>query len=69
MNSKQSERLEDIQKKYSDANKAYDNLEDSEPNEDINVKETVKYLKLINDVATCWNSSYLAWSKLIYLKE
>jgi len=35
MNSKQSECLEDIQKKYSDANKADDNLQDDEPKENI----------------------------------
>ena len=32
-------------------------------------KDTAKYLYLINDIATRWNSSYLAWSRLIYLKE
>jgi len=35
MSSKQSERLEDIQKKYPDANKADDNLQDDEPKENI----------------------------------
>ena len=35
MSSKQSERLEDIQKKYSDANKADDNLQDDELKENI----------------------------------
>ncbi|CAI2186287.1 18095_t:CDS:2 [Funneliformis geosporum] len=34
-------------------------------------KETInaKYLQLINDVSTRWNSSYLAWVRLLYLKE
>jgi len=35
MSSKQSERLEDIQKKYPDANKVDDNLQDDEPKENI----------------------------------
>ncbi|CAB5181548.1 unnamed protein product [Rhizophagus irregularis] len=73
LHSKQSERLEDIQKKYPNANKK--DTEDSETDiedeqeENIDAKDTAKYLHLINDVATRWNSSYFAWSRLIYLKE
>jgi len=41
MSSKQSERLEDIQKKYPDANKADDNSQDIEPKE--NIVSLIKY--------------------------
>ncbi|CAB5386644.1 unnamed protein product [Rhizophagus irregularis] len=53
---KQSERLKDIQKKYPNANKK--DTEDSETDiedeqeENIDAKDTAKYLHLINDVAT-----------------
>ncbi|EXX64721.1 hypothetical protein RirG_140090 [Rhizophagus irregularis DAOM 197198w] len=71
MRPKQSERLEDIQKKYPNANRLdnNENLAEGEQEEYIDARGTAKYLQLINDVATRWNSSYLAWSRLIYLKE
>ncbi|CAB5195205.1 unnamed protein product [Rhizophagus irregularis] len=46
-----------------------ENLAEGEQEEYIDARGTAKYLQLINDVATRWNSSYLAWSRLIYLKE
>ncbi|EXX72883.1 hypothetical protein RirG_065170 [Rhizophagus irregularis DAOM 197198w] len=49
MRPKQSECLEDIQKKYPNANKD----ENLESNEQISAKDTAKYLRLVNDVATC----------------
>ncbi|GBC33124.2 zinc finger BED domain-containing protein 4-like [Rhizophagus irregularis DAOM 181602=DAOM 197198] len=68
MRPKQSERLEDIQKKYPNANLENDELLDEAEKETIDVKDTAKYLQLINDVSTRWNSSYLAWVHLLYLK-
>ncbi|CAB5382472.1 unnamed protein product [Rhizophagus irregularis] len=62
MTPKQSERLTVIQKEYP----SLANYEDDE--EPINSSETAKYLNTIADVSTRWNSSYLAWCRLLKLK-
>ncbi|GBB85099.1 hypothetical protein RclHR1_11680004 [Rhizophagus clarus] len=62
MTPKQSERLEKIQK---DHPSLANNEEGEEP---IDASKTSKYLNTIADVSTRWNSSYLAWNRLIKLK-
>ncbi|EXX55417.1 hypothetical protein RirG_225580 [Rhizophagus irregularis DAOM 197198w] len=59
---KQSERLEKIQKDHP----SFANNEEGE--EPVDASKTSKYLNTIADVSTRWNSSYLAWNRLIKLK-
>ncbi|CAB5112590.1 unnamed protein product [Rhizophagus irregularis] len=59
----QSERLEDIQKKFPDLNNDL-------RKENINPEKTSEYLlHVISDSPTRWNSSYLAWQRLLKLKN
>ncbi|GBB89806.1 hypothetical protein RclHR1_16600002 [Rhizophagus clarus] len=83
MRSKQSERLEIIQKKISDiaknSNKEIniDGLEEEDEevynllknNSEFDVSQTSDYLNVIADVTTRWNSSFLAWQRLLKLKD
>ncbi|GES85923.1 zinc finger BED domain-containing protein 1-like [Rhizophagus clarus] len=81
---KQSERLEIIQKKFSDIAKNTSNkeiningLEEEDEeiynllknNSEFDVSQTSDYLNVIADVTTCWNSSFLAWQRLLKLKD
>ncbi|GET01179.1 zinc finger BED domain-containing protein 1-like [Rhizophagus clarus] len=83
MRLKQSERLEIIQKKFSDIAKNInkeiniDGLEEEDEeiynllknNSEFDVSQTSDYLNVIADITTRWNSSFLAWQRLLKLKD
>ncbi|PKC50606.1 hypothetical protein RhiirA1_485831, partial [Rhizophagus irregularis] len=63
MSLKQSERLEKIQKQFIQPNS------NSSSRTPIDAGKIAKYLRyVIADVLTHWNSSYLAWCRLLELK-
>ncbi|GET02276.1 zinc finger BED domain-containing protein 1-like [Rhizophagus clarus] len=81
MRPKQSERLEEIQKKFPDIGKIKKNNDinvrgNEEEDEEIcillkkqNPGQTSDYLHIIADIITRWNSSFLAWQQLLRLKD
>ncbi|GES96177.1 zinc finger BED domain-containing protein 4-like [Rhizophagus clarus] len=77
MRPKQSECLEDTQKKFPgllnelERKIALQNEEDNEQDEQdiIDPSNTSAYLHTIADTPICWNSSYMAWNRLLLLKN
>ncbi|GBC12879.2 zinc finger BED domain-containing protein 1-like [Rhizophagus irregularis DAOM 181602=DAOM 197198] len=62
---KQTEKLLEIQKStYCSNNEASKLLKFN-----LNLDKNYEYLRIIADVETCWNSSYLAWKRLLKIKD